>query len=62
LIDIADYGAKEVKAYRYGSVIFYGVPNTPTFGMGLTGTDPFEYEGAYATPTGPFSISEENVP
>jgi hypothetical protein len=62
LINIADYGNKNVKAYRYGPVIFYGVTNTPTFGMGTTGTDPFEFEGAYATPTGPFSISGENVP
>jgi hypothetical protein len=63
LIDIADYGDKNVKAYRYGPVIFYGVANpSPVFGMGPGGLDPFEYEGAYATPTGPFSISGENVP
>jgi hypothetical protein len=62
LIDIADYGAKNVKGYRYGPVIFYGVPGTPTFAMGPAGADPFEYEGMYATPTGPFSISAENVP
>ena len=63
LIDIADYGDKNVKGYRYGSVIFYGVSNPPpVFGMGPGGTDPFEYEGAYATPTGPFSVSIENVP
>jgi hypothetical protein len=63
LIDIADYGDKNVKGYRYGPVIFYGVANPPpVFGMGPGGLDPFEYEGAYATPTGPFSISSENVP
>jgi hypothetical protein len=63
LIDIADYGDKNVKGYRYGPVIFYGVANSPpVFGMGPGGQDPFEYEGAYATPTGPFSISGENVP
>lgn len=63
LIDIADYGDKNVKAYRYGPVIFYGVSDPlPVFGTGPTGTDLFEYEGAYATPTGPFSISVENVP
>jgi hypothetical protein len=63
LIDIADYGDQNIKAYRYGPVIFYGVADPPPrFGMGKNGTDPFEYEGAYATPTGPFSISGENVP
>jgi len=63
LIDIADYGDKNVKGYRYGPVIFYGEGNTPpVFGMGPGGKDPFEYEGAYATPTGPFAISSENVP
>lgn len=63
LIDIADYGDKNVKAYRYGPVIFYGAGNPPpTFGMGPSGLDPFEFEGEYATPTGPFSISIENVP
>ena len=63
LIDIADYGDKNVKAYRYGPVIFWGVSTPPPgFGMGPGGTDPFEYEGAYSTPTGPFSISSENTP
>jgi hypothetical protein len=63
LIDVADYGDNNVKGYRYGPVIFYGVADSPpVFGMGPTGTDPFEFEGAYATPTGPFSISGENVP
>jgi hypothetical protein len=63
LINIADYGDKNVKAYRYGPVIFYGAGNPPpVFGMGPGGKDPFEYEGSYATPTGPFSISGENVP
>jgi hypothetical protein len=63
LIDIADYGDKNVKGYRYGPVIFHGVADPPPmFGMGPGGLDPFEYQGAYATPTGPFSISSENVP
>ena len=44
-------------------VIFHGVANpAPVFGMGPGGKDPFEYEGAYATPTGSFSISGGNVP
>lgn len=62
LINIADYGDKNVKGYRYGPVIFYGKTPPPTFGMGPGGSDPFEFEGSYATPTGPFSISIENVP
>lgn len=62
LIDIADYGASDVKGYRYGPVIEWTEPGTPEYGMGPNGTDPFEYEGAYATPTGPFEISGENVP
>ncbi len=63
LIDIADYGDKNIKGYRYGPVIFYGVANPPpVFGMGPGGLDSFEYEGSYATPTGPFSISSENTP
>jgi len=62
LIDIADYGDKNVKGYRYGPVIFYGITPPPTFGMGPGGKDAFEYEGSYSTPTGPFSISGENVP
>ncbi len=63
LIDIADYGDKNIKGYRYGPVIFHGVANPPpVFGMGPGGKDSFEYQGAYATPTGPFSISIENTP
>jgi hypothetical protein len=62
LIDIADYGDTNIKAYRYGSVIFWTTPGIPTFGMGAYGHDAFEYEGAYKTPTGPFAISAENVP
>jgi len=64
LIDIADYGDKNVKGYRYGPIIFWTAASSPppVFGMGPGGLDPFEYEGAYATPTGPFSISGENVP
>ena len=62
LIDIADYGDSNVKGYRYGPVIMWTMPGTPNYGMGANGTDPFEYEGAYATPTGPFSVSGENVP
>ena len=62
LIDIADYGDSNVKGYRYGPVIFWTQSGTPEFGMGAGGTDPFEYEGAYATPTGPFDVSIENIP
>ena len=62
LIDIADFGDSNVKAYRYGPVIFWTTPGKPKFGMGPDGDDPFEYEGSYATPTGPFAISDENVP
>jgi hypothetical protein len=62
LIDIADYGDKNVKAYRYGLVKFWTTANEPSFGMGPNGNDPFEYEGSYSTPTGPFAISIENVP
>jgi hypothetical protein len=62
LVDIADFGAANVKAYRYGPVIFWTTLGNPTFGMGLDGQDSFEYEGSYATPTGPFAISDENVP
>ena len=62
LLDIADYGDKNVKGYRYGPVIMWTTPGHPTYGMGPTGTDAFEYEGAYSTPTGPFAISGENVP
>jgi len=62
LIDIADYGDKNIKGYRYGPLIFWGAPNNPEFGMGPGGVDAFEYQGSYVTPTGPFSISIENVP
>ena len=64
LIDIADYGDSNVKAYRYGPVIHWTERRTPKprYEMGSTGTDPFEYEGAYPTPTGPFEVSCENVP
>ena len=62
LIDIADFGDSQVKAYRYGDVIFWTNPGRPRFGMGPHGTDRFEYEGSYSTPTGPFAISVENVP
>jgi hypothetical protein len=63
LIDIADYGARDVKAYRYGPVIIWGGPciSAPG-GCPIFGPDTFEYEGNYATPTGPFDISIENVP
>lgn len=62
LVDLADYGDTNVKAYRYGPVVFWTTPGKPRFGMGADGNDPFEYEGAYTTPTGPFAISDENVP
>ena len=62
LIDIADFGDSRVKAYRYGDVIFWTNPGRPRFGMGPRGNDDFEYEGSFATPTGPFAISIENVP
>jgi hypothetical protein len=62
LIDIADYGDKSIKAYRYGPVKFWTSANKSAFGMGPNGNDLFEYEGSYSTPTGPFSISIENVP
>ena len=62
LIDIADYGGANVKGYRYGPVIEATTPGTPTYGMGRTGTDPFEYEGLYTPATAPFDISINNVP
>jgi hypothetical protein len=65
LLTIADYGAKDVKSYRYGPVIEWTTPpcNAKVDGTcPIFGPDTFEYEGAYATPTGPFSISAENVP
>jgi hypothetical protein len=65
LIDIADYGAKDVKAYRYGPVIFFTNPggcNKTDGACPVFGPDTFEFEGSYATPTGPFDISIENVP
>lgn len=62
LIDVADYGDKNVKGYRYGPIIFWTTLGKPSYGMGPTGQDAFEYEGAYSTPTGPFTISIENVP
>jgi len=37
------------------------LPGQKAFSMGPGGKNPFDYEGAYATPTGPFSISGENV-
>lgn len=62
LIDVADYGDKNIKGYRYGPIKFGIGHPPPVFNMGPNGTDSFEYEGAYATPTGPFAISGENVP
>jgi hypothetical protein len=62
LIDIADYGDRNIKAYRYGPVTFWTSANKSTFAMGQNGKDQFEYEGSYSTPTGPFAISIENVP
>ena len=62
MVDIADFGDSNVKAYRYGPVILWTTPGRPRFGMGSGGNDPFEYEGSHATPTGPFAISDENVP
>ena len=63
LLSIADYGAKNVKSYRYGPVIAWsGNCLTVPTGCPIFGPDTFEYEGNYATPTGPFDISIENVP
>ena len=62
LVDIADYGDRNIKGYRYGPVVFWTTPGVPTFSLLPTGNETFEYEGAYATPTGPFTISIENVP
>ena len=60
VITILDYGAKKVRAYRYGPVQFH-TNGGSTWGMGEDGNAPFEYSGDYDTPTGAFSISIENV-
>lgn len=60
VLDIGDYGAKKVRAYRYGPVIFW-TNGGERFDMGPTGTDSFEYSGDFDTPSGPFSLSIENV-
>jgi hypothetical protein len=63
LIDIADYGARDVKGYRYGPVITWtNPPGCYKADCPIYGPDTFEYEGDYATPTGPFDISIENIP
>lgn len=60
VIDILDYGAKKVRAYRYGPVQF-NTNGGGEWGMGEDGNAEFEYSGDYDTPTGAFSISIENV-
>ena len=59
-LEVGDFGAKKIRAYRYGPVIF-DTNGGARFDMGPTGSDAYEYSGDYDTPTGPFSISIENV-
>lgn len=66
VMDVADYGGMAVLGYRYGALTVtssqWGANSGSPFGMGATGMDSFEYEGEYPTVTGPFALSQENVP
>jgi hypothetical protein len=62
LLNIADYGAKNVRAYRYGTAWWITWNNNYKVGCGIDETDPFEYGGHYSVPTGPWGISSANVP
>ena len=75
LLNVADYGAKHIHAYRYGVVKWITWLQGSAFGCGeaasavnvnpycdgTNGTSAFEYGGGYETPTGTWVINGQNV-
>ncbi len=61
VLTVADYAGNAIRNYRYGPVIF-ATNGGAKFGMGPTGTDAFEYEGAFLPGGAPFGFSTTNVP
>ena len=60
---VVDYAGKQVLNYRYQPTdVHGGNTGTVTYGMGATGTDPFEFGGGYAVPGKPFQFTQSNVP
>jgi len=61
VLSIADYGGRALRNYRYGPIIMqaYGGQR---YGMGASGTDAFEYGGAFDLPGKAFHITGSNIP
>jgi hypothetical protein len=72
VLSVADYTGRQIAQYRYGPVIFWTNPGAPgnsvvaacqpPNGCGMNGSDPFEFDGAYATPGGAFQFTSANAP
>ena len=74
VLSVADYGGKQIAQYRYGPVIFWTNPGAvgnsvaaacqpPNgCGMGGSGTDPFEFGGAFPTLGKSFRVTSSNTP
>jgi len=62
VITLTDYTGKQVLNYRYAPIALQG-GNTPlNIGIGQSGTDLFEFGGAYSVPGKPFQFTQSNVP
>lgn len=62
VITLTDYAGKQVMNYRYAPISLQG-GNTPmNIGVGQSGSDQFEFGGAYAVPGKPFNFTQSNVP
>jgi hypothetical protein len=62
VITLTDYAGKQVMNYRYAPISLQG-GNTPlNVGLGQSGSDLFEFGGAYAVAGKPFHFTQSNVP
>ena len=57
---VVDFKGRKIANYRYG-VLKFATQGGATFGVGATGTDPFECGGTLDFPGHPFLVSGTNV-
>jgi len=62
VITLTDYSGKQVMNYRYAPISLQGGNKPLNIGIGRSGTDLFEFGGAYALPGKPFNFTQSNVP
>ncbi|WP_432260605.1 hypothetical protein [Cupriavidus sp. TMH.W2] len=62
VITITDYTGKQVMNYRYAPIALQGGNKPLHIGIGASGSELFEFGGAYAVPGKPFDFTQSNVP